>query len=136
MALDRGGRSPLHYAETAEEARSRIEAGDDPSLSDRDGYTPLHFAAQEGRLEVARILLGHGALVDKQDKHGNTPLWTAVFNSKGDGAMVRLLRTVGADPLRRNKYGHTPTSAARGIGNYDIARFLVDVVDDEGSSSP
>ena len=56
--IDPGGRLPLHYAELAnnvEEVEARLAAGDDPNHGDREGFTPLHFAAQEGSLEAARL---------------------------------------------------------------------------------
>src|SRR5438309_11499733 len=42
------------------------------------------------------------------DAHGNTPLWTAVFNSRGDGDVIRLLRSHGADSRHVNAAGRTP----------------------------
>jgi ankyrin repeat protein len=75
---------------------------------------------------VARLLLDRGAAVDPTNRFGNTPLWTAVFNSKGDGDLIRLLRGHGADPLHVNKNGMTPLGLARSIANHDVARFLVD----------
>ena len=64
----------------------RIAAGDDPNHGDREGFTPLHFAAQEGSLEAAQVLLDHGADVDRVNRFGNTPLSTAVLNSRGPGS--------------------------------------------------
>jgi ankyrin repeat protein len=128
--LDREGRSPLHYA-AAENNRAmatdRIAAGDDPDLHDRSGSTPLHFACQEGALDVARLLLDNDAVVDAIDIHGNTPLFVAVFNSRGRGDLIQLLRERGADPGRRNAHGQTPLGLARLIGNYDVAQFFDDL---------
>jgi len=59
--------------------------------------------------------------------HGNTPLCLAVFSSKGDGELIRLLRSKGADPFHRNRAGQTPVALARQIANYDIARFFADL---------
>lgn len=58
---------------------------------------------------------------------GNTPLFVAVFNSKGRGDLISLLRERGADPLKANKSGQTPAGLARLIGNYDVARLFEDV---------
>jgi ankyrin repeat protein len=101
--MDRGGRTPLHYAALENDVR-KVEAllvgGADPNSADIQGFTPLHFAAQQWSVEAARLLLDRGAAVDPVDGHGNTPLWAAVFNSNGRGALIELLRGRGADPLR------------------------------------
>ena len=34
----------------------------------QDGSTPLHLATKEGRDEICRFLIKHGAHVDAQDK--------------------------------------------------------------------
>jgi ankyrin repeat protein len=128
--MDVAGRSELHYAALRNDAlaaETRLAAGDDPNASDHEGLRPLHFAAQERALEVARLLLDHGAEVDPQNVHGNTPLFTAVFNSRGDGSVIELLRERGADPQRENLSGQTPVGIARLIRNYDVARFFTDL---------
>jgi ankyrin repeat protein len=37
------------------------------------GSTPLHWAANIGRIGVVRLLLEHGADVNLRDGNGNTP---------------------------------------------------------------
>jgi ankyrin repeat protein len=78
-------------------------------------------------VEVVRLLVNHGADVNRGDAHGNTPLFTAVFNSRGDGSIIELLRASGADALRENRSGQTPVGLARLIDNYDVARFFTDL---------
>merc|ERR1712216_161945 len=46
----------------------------------KEGMTPLHFAANTGQVEIAEYLCNHKANVDKQDKNGNTPLHLACAN--------------------------------------------------------
>lgn len=128
--LDRAGRQPLHYAALENriaETVERLALGDDPNLGDRQGFTALHFAAQGGSAEAARVLLDNGAEVDKVNFFGNTPLWVAVANSKGRGEMIALLREHGADPCKANKSGNTPLGFARLIANYDIAKYFADL---------
>lgn len=114
------GNEPLDVA-------ARLTAGDDPSLGDRLGFTALHLAAQEGAVEAARLLLDLGADVDPVNQYGNTPLFVAVFNSRGRGEMIALLRERGADPYKANDAGQSPVVLARLIGNYDVARFFADL---------
>ena len=99
------------------------------NLADRRGYTPLHFAAQEWSIEAADALLEAGASVDAVDQHGNTPLWTATFNSKGRGELIEILRSRGADPGHRNKAGGSPLELARLIANYNVAQWHADLRD-------
>jgi ankyrin repeat protein len=47
-----------------------------------DGWTPLHWAAHKGYLEVAKILLARGADVNAKDKDGKTPLDSAGYNTR------------------------------------------------------
>jgi len=89
--------------------------------------TPLHLACQEGATAAASLLLDAGANVDQPNKHGNTPLFVAVFNSRGRGDVIRLLRSRGANPLYVNKAGQTPLGLAQTIGNYDVAQFFSDL---------
>ncbi len=78
-------------------------------------------------MAAAALLLDRGAEVDKPDRFGNTPLWVAVFNSRGDGDLIMLLRDRGADPFHANERGKTPVGLARLIANHDVARFFADL---------
>jgi ankyrin repeat protein len=125
--VDRGGRTPLHYAAAEDRADDvlRLLADDvDPNAQDRDGRTALHFAAQEFAVAAANALIDAGADVDITDKFGNTPLFTAAFNSRGRAELIRLLRAAGADPNHANNAGQTPAGLAGLIGNYDVAQHF------------
>jgi ankyrin repeat protein len=67
--------------------------------------------------------------VDAANSYGNTPLSTAVFNSRDRGELIQLLRHQGADPWHPNNTGQTPAGTARLIGNYDVAQFFADLTD-------
>jgi len=107
-----------------------LAAGVGPDIADRGGDTALHFAAQEGAARAAARLLEAGAQVDPVNSYGNTPLFTAVGNSRGNGELIGLLRGRGADPWRQNHYGQTPVGLARLIANYQVARFFDDLGDE------
>ena len=127
---DRAGRSELHYAvvdRNIDRVKQLIRQGMDLNIADRDGRTPLHFAAQNYDDVIARLLLDSGATIDPRDANGKTPLSTAVFNSRGRGELIGLLRERGADSTSTNKFGVSPVSLSRTIANYDVARFFNDL---------
>ena len=76
------------------------------------------------------MLLEAGAAVDPHDSHGNTPLHKAVFNSRGDGIVINLLRTHGADPQAQNAHGVSPLKLALTIVNFDVRQFFSDLPED------
>jgi len=122
-------RSELHNAVIAKDlarVRSLLESGADPSARDGSGWTPLHFSAQDYSLEIAELLLDFGANIDAQNSQGQSPLYTAVFNSRGRGDLIKLLRKRGANPEQRNLYGKTPIGLAKAIANYDLVAFFSD----------
>jgi ankyrin repeat protein len=129
-STDKAGRSELHHAvvdRDLERLKELVRQGMSVNLADRDGWTPLHFAAQNNDAEIARFLLDSGASVNPRDSNGDCPLFTAVFNSRGRGELIELLRQHGADTMSKNKSGVSPVSLARTIANYDVARFFDDI---------
>jgi len=70
------------------------------------GSSPLLIAALHGQLEAARILIEHGANIQKQNNDGSTPLHVAAFF--GYREIVELLLAEGADPNLENNKGETP----------------------------
>lgn len=63
-----------------------------------DGSTPLHWAAKEGDLELAKVLLECGASLEAVDRLGRTPLqWVLPRAGYADlGEMTRFLLSTGA----------------------------------------
>jgi ankyrin repeat protein len=102
------GNPPLHEAffyigfpdekRAAGVVRRLLEHGADPNTHDDNdtNSTPLHIASSKGWLEVARLLLSHGANVDEKDKEGRTSFQVA--SSKGHVEMTKLLLDHGANP--------------------------------------
>lgn len=128
--VDGLGRTPLHCVAAdgrLDEVVRLLAAGADANAQDDNGWSPLHFAAQSNSAEITKALLGAGAKIDVRDSHGNTPLSTAVFCSRGIGAVIKLLRDAGADPHATNASGVSPLSLARTIANYDVAQFFSDL---------
>jgi len=76
--------------------RALVGDGADVNAARGDGMTALHFAAESGRAEVARVLLEAGAAVDAGTRIGRyAPLHMAARG--GHGPVVALLLEAGAD---------------------------------------
>lgn len=101
-----------------------IGIGADVNISDKDGFTPLHFAAIYYRVEILKLLLEKGAVIDAQDSWGNTALSRAVYESKGRGDVIKLLLENGANRNLKNYYDISPLDLANKIANYDIKQFF------------
>lgn len=125
---DNDGRTPLIHAaihNKVESAKLLLDSGAQVDAQDELGNSALHYAAQECHLEMASLLISSGgANVDIVDVHGNTPLWRAVFNSRGKGELISVLLKAGADRSHANKRGKTPLDLAKTIANYDVAQFF------------
>ncbi len=70
------------------------------------GFTPLHFAAREGELEIAQLLLEAGADVNAIAADGKNPLNLAIYN--GHYELAELLIDAGGDVNQPDAEGFTP----------------------------
>lgn len=70
--------------------------GADVNSIDRQGYFPLHYAAQNGDVDVAQILIEHGADINRRSERSGTAI--AIAASFYMPEMVRFLLEEGADP--------------------------------------
>jgi len=75
-----------------------IEKGADVN---KTGWTPLHYAATHGHVDVMRLLLDNSAYIDASSPNGTTPLMMAA--QYGSIEAVRFLLNEGADPTLRNQ---------------------------------
>ena len=82
------------------------------------GMTALSFAAREGRLEAARLLLDAGADVNAREANGISPLVMAITNRHTQVAAVLLAH--GADPNAADWWGRTPLWSAVDMRNLDL----------------
>jgi len=87
------------------------------------GLTPLVFAAREGDIESARLLIDAGAPINETTEYGWTPLLTAVNNRNYQLASFLLDR--GADPNLANKGGWTPLYIATDNRNIEGGDYPV-----------
>jgi ankyrin len=91
------------------------------------GLTPLVFAAREGDLESARLLVKAGANINQQTEYGWTPLLTAVNNRNYQ--LAQFLVEQGADVNLPNKGGWTPLYLASDNRNIEGGDYPVPKAD-------
>jgi len=70
------------------------------------GFTALHFAAQQGDVDSARVLLEAGADVDSPHPEHGSPLNIAI--ASGHEALAMFLLERGADPNIKDAWGIAP----------------------------
>lgn len=67
------------------------------------GWTPLHYAATGGHIDMMRLLIENHAYLDAESPNGTTPLMMAAHY--GSAMATKLLLEEGADPRLKNKLG-------------------------------
>jgi ankyrin repeat protein len=82
------------------------------------GMTPLLYAARDGRVEEARLLLAAGANLELAEANGMRPLLMALLNDQL--AVADLLLERGADVDADDFWGRTPLFAAVDYRNLDM----------------
>jgi len=85
-----------------------------PYREPKGGFTPLLFAAQQGDIESARMLLAAGADIEDAAPEDGTPLLLA--SASGQEAMAMFLLEKGANPNAVDGFGMTALHYAMGKG--------------------
>jgi ankyrin repeat protein len=108
-----------------DKARALIESGDSGSSSppldqtDRQGWTPLMWAAYNGHSDVVELLVQRGARADVRDKHGWGALLWATRNSHAQAAQT-LLSSNASIINQTNEHGGTPLMWATSNDDKDV----------------
>ena len=100
-----------------EVVRMLVDAGADPNLADNKGKTPL--IANSRDLEIAQMLVAHGANVNAQASDGFTPLLNA-----GTVELTRFLLEHGADPFAKTDHGQSALDWAKQMNRKDQVALL------------
>lgn len=88
----------------------------------REGWSPLHYAATGPQSATVALLLDHGAAIDARAPNGNTPLMMATMFGSEDS--VKLLLARGADPRLRNDKQASASDLARQAGRDFLVPWL------------
>jgi ankyrin repeat protein len=106
--------------------RQLLKQGADVNAAQGDGMTALHWAAQRGDMEGARMLVYAGARVEATTRNGSyTPLHLA--SRVGKVGVIKALLQGGANAnASTSSGGATPLHFAAGQGNPDAVTALVE----------
>jgi len=112
------------------------------NLKDKNGRTPLYFAAREANMEATHFFLANHATVDAKDRWGRTPLFAAVYEEPlvfDHTPIVTLLIKNGADVTLKDDRGDTPLHLAASLGTDVIPLLLqqgadVNAINDAGET--
>lgn len=77
----------------------------------KPGWTPLHYAATGGHVNIIQLLLDNHAYIDAASPNGSTPLMMAAMY--GSVESVRVLLEAGADAALKNDLGLTALDFAK-----------------------
>jgi ankyrin repeat protein len=121
-ATNTAGETPLMMAAlrgNVEWSRRMLERG---AKVNRNGWTPLHYAATGPEYRVVELLLDRGASIDALAPDRSTALMMA--STYGSEASVGLLLSRGAATALRNERGQRAVDLARGVGRASLADRL------------
>ena len=100
-----------------------VECDDQDDDADDVKWTPLLVASEQGRPENARVLLEHGACVNRQDTDGKSPLHYASRHPSDD--LVRLLLDNGANVVALDVWGNTALHEASYHRRSTVVKLLL-----------
>ena len=121
--------TPLYYASFCGlyDVANILAAGCAQDVNSPDffgGKSPLYVTSRVGHIDLARLLIEHGADATAQSKDGSTALHEASFGGHVD--LARLLIKHGADAAAQSEDKTTPLHRASFKGHVDLARLLID----------
>jgi len=130
ILMDHGARCPdvskwgaRYYFKNYLTARFLLERGMNPNHMNWRGFTLLHDMAHTGDLPKARLLIEHGADINRvDDEYRSTPLGYAA--RWGHVEIVKLLLDCGADPDESGATWSKPLAWARKKSHDEVENLL------------
>lgn len=124
---NQSGLSLLHKAiahQRSEIAFDLVWRSINVNIQDSKGQSSLHYLAFFPDIALAKAIINNGAILDLKDHFGNTPLWYAVFNARGNYDYVELLIQNKANPNFLNNAGRSPIMFALQINDQRLIEIL------------
>jgi ankyrin repeat protein len=118
--------------------KTAVDRGANIDIKDKDGHTPLHWAAYKNNHETALALINKDANLDIQNITGKSPIHLAI--EKGNNEIALALINKDANLDIQNIIGKSPLHWAIQKGNTEIALALInkganlDIQDKTGKS--
>ncbi len=110
--------------EDIKNVRELLANGADVDAKDKNGETALHWAACDGRVDVAKILIEKGADVDAKSNFNETSLHKAAFY--GHVEVVKFLIENGVNVDATNNYWWTVLHEAAFYGHVEVTKVLIE----------
>ena len=103
----------------------------DPNVPDNKGQTPIHIAANKGRLQRLNIFMEicESENINPPDHAGNTPLHLLAKKSDNDH-IVKIFAPLCTNLNHQNDQGLTALHVAVNENNIDIVKTLIPLYDD------
>ncbi|WP_264686539.1 ankyrin repeat domain-containing protein [Wolbachia endosymbiont (group B) of Rhopobota naevana] len=105
--------------------KSLISRNANVNTRDKYSWTPLHWAAYKGHLEVAEFLVKKAADINAADKgpYGKKSIHVAAENNSKD--IIEFFLSKGVSINDTDKQGYTPLHYAAWRGRLEVAKFLI-----------
>ncbi|XP_042716879.2 protein tyrosine phosphatase type IVA 3 isoform X4 [Chrysemys picta bellii] len=130
LSQDQDGRTPLLLAVEAGNlgvCKELLSTHAEAQLSAREkryGDTVLHASCRKRDVEVTKILVEYGAVVDCQNDEGQTPLHVAAW--EGDEALLKFFHHCKANPNVADKMDRSPLHIAAERGHTNVVELLME----------
>ena len=119
---NRVGETPLMMAALKAEVDAAGALVAHGAAVQKDGWSPLHYAATGGSAAIVNLLLAKGAALEARSPNGTTPLMMAA--RYGNEEAVDALLAAGADRTSKNDLGMDASAFAASAGREKLAARL------------
>jgi hypothetical protein len=125
-ATNRNGETALMLLSVLGETQRVQHLLDRGARVNKLGWSPLHYAAARGHVDIAQLLIRRQAIINAPSPDGTTPLMMAAL-SKNE-TMVQLLLDAGAEPTTQNLSNLNAADWARSANATGLAKKLDGVI--------